>query len=60
MPSTKGLFSPINKGLKGEPTVIGLGKTSEVRAAFLDLASMIADLAKRPTHVQELVPGDDH
>jgi hypothetical protein len=60
MPSTKGLFSPINKALQGEPAVIGLGKISEVRAAFLDLAHMVADLATRPTHVKELVPGDDH
>ena len=30
MPSTKGLFSPINKALQGEPKTIGLGKNSEV------------------------------
>ena len=60
MPSTKGMFSPINKALKGEPAFIGLGKDSEVRAALLDLAVLVADLSKRPTHVKELVPGDDH
>jgi hypothetical protein len=38
MPGIKGLFSPINKALQGEPQVIGLGKTINVRAAFLDLA----------------------
>jgi hypothetical protein len=26
----------------------------------LDLATMVEDLATRPTHVKELVPGDDH
>ena len=29
-PGTKGLFSTINKELKGDPFVIGLGKISEV------------------------------
>jgi hypothetical protein len=60
MPSTKGMFSPINKALRGEPAFIGLGKDSEVRAALLDLAVLVSDLSKRPTHVKELVPGDDH
>jgi hypothetical protein len=60
LPGIKGLFSPINKALQGEPRVIGLGKNSDVRAAFLDLVHMVADLAERPTHVKELVPGDDH
>jgi hypothetical protein len=60
LPGLRGLFSPINKALQGEPKVIGLGKTSDVRASFLDLAHMVADLASRPTHVKELVPGSDH
>jgi hypothetical protein len=60
MPSTKGLFSPINKALQGEPKTIGLGKNSEVRAALLDLATMVKALGARPTHVKELVPDDDH
>jgi hypothetical protein len=30
LPSIRGLFSPINKALKGEPRVIGLGKMSDV------------------------------
>mgnify|MGYP000096319320 CR=1 FL=1 len=33
---------------------------SEVRAALLDLAHMVASLASRLTHVNELVPRDDH
>jgi hypothetical protein len=60
LPGIRGLFFHINKALKGEPQVIGLGKTSNVQAAFLDLAHMVAHLATRPTHVKELVPGDDH
>jgi hypothetical protein len=60
MPGIKGLFSSINKALRGEPQVIALGKTSDIRAAFLDLAHMVANLAHHPTHVKELVPGDDH
>jgi hypothetical protein len=60
LPGTKGLFSPINKALKGDPQVIGLGKSSEVRAALLDLATMVTSLAARPTHVKELIPNDDH
>jgi hypothetical protein len=60
LPSTKGLFSAINKALKGDPKTIGLGKASEVRASFLDLAHLVATLGARPTHVQELVPNDEH
>jgi hypothetical protein len=60
MPGVKGLFSPINKALRGEPQTIGLGKNSDVRAALLDMAHMISSLAQRPTHIKELVPGDDH
>jgi hypothetical protein len=60
LPATRGLFSPINKALQGDPAVIGLGRDSEVRAALLDLANMVAQLGVRPTHVKELVPDDDH
>jgi hypothetical protein len=60
LPGTKGLFSPINKALRGDPAVIGLGKSSEVRAALLDLATMVTSLSSRPTHVKELIPNDDH
>jgi hypothetical protein len=60
MPGTKGMFSPINKALKGDPSMIGLGKESEVRAALLDLAVLVQDLCKRPTHIKELIPGGNH
>jgi hypothetical protein len=60
MPSTRGLFSPINKALQGDPATIGLGRASEVREALLDLATMVTALGARPTHIKELVPDDDH
>jgi hypothetical protein len=59
MPGTRGIFSPLNKALKGDPAVIGLGTKSEVRHALLDLASLVADLASRPTKIKELIPGLD-
>jgi hypothetical protein len=41
--------------MKGDPKVIGLGKSSEVRAALFDLGSLLKILSTRPTHVCELV-----
>jgi hypothetical protein len=60
MPGIKGLFSPMNHALKHDPPVIGLGRLSDVRAALLDLATLVISLAARPTQVKELVPNDDH
>jgi hypothetical protein len=60
LPGTKGLFSPINKELRGKPLVIGLRKSSQVRAALLDLATMVTLLASWPTHVKELIPANGH
>jgi hypothetical protein len=60
VPSTKGMFSPINKALQWEPTCISLGKDSKVHVAFLDLAMLVGDLSKWPTHLKELVPSYDH
>jgi hypothetical protein len=37
------------------PKQVGLGKSSEVRAALLDLKHLILSLASCPTHVSELV-----
>jgi hypothetical protein len=56
MPSTKGMFSPINKALKNEPACIGLGKDSEV----LNLAVLVSDLSTQAAQVKVLVPGVDH
>jgi hypothetical protein len=54
------MFSPLNKALCGDPKFVGLGDKSEVRAALLDLRNLVKHLAVRPTHVRELLPGDDH
>ena len=54
-PAARGFFTPINTAMKGDPKVIGLGKASEVRAALLDLGSLLKILSTRPTHVRELV-----
>ena len=45
LPSTKGLFLPINKALKGGHPIIGLGNISEIRVALLNLATMVTSLA---------------
>jgi hypothetical protein len=60
MPSTKGMFSPMNKALKNELACIGLSKDSDFRAALLDLAMLVGDLGNRATHAKVLVPGTDH
>jgi hypothetical protein len=54
IPAAKGVFSPLNKATRGEPSRVGLGANSEVRAALLDLKHVILSLASRPTHVSEL------
>jgi hypothetical protein len=55
LPAAKGMFSPLNKATRGDPSQIGLGANSEVRAALLDLRHIILSLASRPTHASELV-----
>ena len=55
-PDTKGLFSPINKKLKWNPIVIGLGKISKFKAALLDLSTMVILLVARTTHVKDIIP----
>jgi hypothetical protein len=55
LPTSKALLTPIYRSMATHPSVIGLGRASEVRAAFLDLKTMIKSIANRPTHVYELV-----
>jgi hypothetical protein len=55
LPTSKALLTPLYQSITNHPTVIGLGKLSEVRAAFLDIKAMVCLLALRPTHVYELV-----
>ena len=56
IPAAKGLFTPLNKATVGDPGQVGVGKSSEVRAALLDLRFIVLSLASCPTHhVSELV-----
>jgi hypothetical protein len=60
MPSTRGLFSPVNKALQGEPAPLGLSRTSKVRTtALLDLVTMEAQLGAHVTYMKELVLDND-
>jgi hypothetical protein len=58
--AAKGFFAPINAAMRGNPKVIGLGKSLEVRAALEDIISLVCILSSRPTHVRELVPDMPH
>jgi hypothetical protein len=55
LPAAKAFFTPLNNALKGAPAFVGLPRHGEIRNALLDFASVIRDLASRPTHVNELV-----
>jgi hypothetical protein len=55
LPAARGFFTPINAAMKGNPSVVGLGKSSDVQSALLDLCSLLKILGGRPTHVRELV-----
>lgn len=56
LPAAKGLFTPINLAMRGASVDVAIGKDCEVRRNLQELGALIADLAKRPTHVDELVP----
>jgi hypothetical protein len=55
LPVAKSFFTPLYNALKGLPDSVGLSSTGEVREALLDVAGVIKDMARRPTHVSELV-----
>jgi hypothetical protein len=55
LPTSKALLTPLYRSMAARPSIIGLGKDSEVRAALMDLRAMIQSIATRPTHVYELV-----
>jgi hypothetical protein len=57
LPSARSFFTPLNQALRGSPTFVGLSRHGEVRPALLDVATVIKDLASRPTHVHELIQG---
>ena len=56
LPAARGLFTPLNRALRGAPTLIALSAHGEVRAALLDLHQLVLTLAARPTHVNEILP----
>jgi hypothetical protein len=58
LPSAKSFFTPLNEALRGLPAFIGLSRHGEVRQALLDTGTLIQELARRPTHVSELVAQD--
>jgi hypothetical protein len=58
LPSARAFFTPLNNALRGLPDYIGLSRHGEVRNALLDMATVIRNLASRPTHVSELVQAD--
>ncbi len=58
--AAKGFFTPINTALRGIPKIVGLGATSELRAALQDLIYLLHLLSSRLTHVFELVPDMPH
>ena len=55
LPAAKGFFTPVNTALRGSPKIVGLGASSELRAALEDIISLLKLLSSRPTHVNELV-----
>jgi hypothetical protein len=60
LPAAKGFFTPLNRAMKGNPKLIGLGASSKVQAALEDLISLMRMLSARPTHVNELVVDMPH
>jgi hypothetical protein len=58
LPAAKAFFTPMNEALRGLPQFIGLSRHGDVRQALVDTGAMIQELARRPTHVSELVAQD--
>jgi hypothetical protein len=55
LPAAKGFFTPINTALRGNPKIIGLGRSSKVRMALEDLITLLCILSSCAMHVNELV-----
>ena len=61
LPAARGLFTPLNRAMRGAPTMVALSAKGDVRAALLDLRQLVLKLAARPTHVNEiLLPAAPH
>jgi hypothetical protein len=56
LPTSKALMTPVYQSYKHRPPIVGLRSNAKLRYALGDLRTTIASLAKRPTHVYELVP----
>jgi hypothetical protein len=54
LPAARAFFTPLYNALKGTPDSIGLGRQGEVRYALGDVAAVIRDLSRRPSHITEL------
>lgn len=54
LPATKGFFTPLNNIMTAATKSIVLNE--DARAAILDICTLIHQLCKRPTHVNELIP----
>ena len=55
LPPGLGLFSPVNKALKGLPDLVSFGKKCEARRNVLELKELLKDAATRPTEMVQLV-----
>jgi hypothetical protein len=58
LPAGKSFFTPMNEAMRGLPQFVGLGRHTDLRQAMLDSGALIVLLARRPTHVSELVAQD--
>jgi hypothetical protein len=55
LPAARGLFTPLNRAMRGAPTLVALSAKGDVRAALLDLRQLVLKLAAHPTHVNEIL-----
>jgi hypothetical protein len=54
-PAAQALFTPLNRALATTVNFVSLGKRSALRHALLDFKFLLCELARRPTHVSEVV-----
>jgi hypothetical protein len=58
LPAAKGLFSPSNKAMKGDPKQVGVKQAGNVQPALLNFRHLMLALASRPTDVSKLAECD--
>jgi hypothetical protein len=54
MAGATGMSTLINMTMKGNPIVLGIGKSSAARSVFIDLVVLVKKVVHRPTHDHEL------